>query len=174
MHYSFLMHFILPQCGWSLYVHQKSAHTGRPHGCIFTGVCGRFGVGLSLDHERMTVLQESPFFPVIVRDVNFLNFCLNFLFLKWVIFLICVIHPLFSVYTINLALAVEGLPWWLSWWRIHLQCGRPEFNPWAGKVSWRREWLPLQFSGQENSMDCIVHGVTKSWTGLSDFHFHLA
>ena len=21
-------------------------------------------------------------------------------------------------------------------------------------------------------MDCIVHGVTKSWTQLSDFHFH--
>ena len=23
-----------------------------------------------------------------------------------------------------------------------------------------------------HSMDCIVHGVAKSWTGLSDFHFH--
>jgi len=22
----------------------------------------------------------------------------------------------------------------------------------------------LQYSGLENSMDCIVHGVTKSWT----------
>ena len=31
---------------------------------------------------------------------------------------------------------------------------------------------PLQYSGLENSMDCIVHGVTQSWTGLSDFHFH--
>ena len=27
-------------------------------------------------------------------------------------------------------------------------------------------------SGLENSMDCIVPGVTKSQTGLSDFHFH--
>ena len=27
---------------------------------------------------------------------------------------------------------------------------------------------PLQYSGLENSMDCIVHGVAKSWTGLSD------
>ena len=26
--------------------------------------------------------------------------------------------------------------------------------------------------GLETSMDCIVHGVTKSWTRLSDFHFH--
>ena len=32
---------------------------------------------------------------------------------------------------------------------------------------------PLQYSGLENSRDCIVHGVAKSWTGLSDFHFHL-
>ena len=29
---------------------------------------------------------------------------------------------------------------------------------------------PLQYSGLENSMDCIVHGVTKSWTWLNDFH----
>ena len=29
----------------------------------------------------------------------------------------------------------------------------------------------LQYSGLENSMDCIVHGVAKSRTRLSDFHF---
>ena len=29
---------------------------------------------------------------------------------------------------------------------------------------------PLQYSGLENSMDCIVHGVAKSQTWLSDFH----
>ena len=32
---------------------------------------------------------------------------------------------------------------------------------------------PLQYSGLENSMECIIHGVTKGWTRLSDFHFHL-
>ena len=31
---------------------------------------------------------------------------------------------------------------------------------------------PLQYSGLENSMDCMVRGVTKSWTQLSDCHFH--
>ena len=30
----------------------------------------------------------------------------------------------------------------------------------------------LQYSGLENSVDCIVHEVTKSQTWLSDFHFH--
>ena len=29
----------------------------------------------------------------------------------------------------------------------------------------------LQYSVMENSTDCIVHGVTKSRTRLSDFHF---
>ena len=29
----------------------------------------------------------------------------------------------------------------------------------------------MQYSGLENSMDCIVHGVAKSQTRLSDFHF---
>ena len=31
---------------------------------------------------------------------------------------------------------------------------------------------PFQYSGLENSMNSIVHGVAKSWTPLSDFHFH--
>ena len=31
----------------------------------------------------------------------------------------------------------EGLPWWLR-----LQCGRPRFNPWVGKMLWRRKWQP--------------------------------
>jgi len=32
---------------------------------------------------------------------------------------------------------------------------------------------PLQYSGLENSMDCILHGVNKSQTQFSDFHFTL-
>ena len=35
-----------------------------------------------------------------------------------------------------------GLPWWLSWSRIHLYCGRPGFNPWVEEIPWRRERLP--------------------------------
>ena len=29
---------------------------------------------------------------------------------------------------------------------------------------------PLQYSGLENSMDWIIHAVTKSWTQMSNFH----
>ena len=43
-------------------------------------------------------------------------------------------------------------------------------------LGWRRSagegiGYSLQYSGLENSMDYIVHGVTKSQTKLSDFHF---
>ena len=30
---------------------------------------------------------------------------------------------------------------------------------------------PLQYPGLENSKDCIAHGIAKTWTQLSDFHF---
>ena len=67
------------------------------------------------------------------------------------------------------------LAWWLSWERIHLQCRRPGFDSWVGKIPLRRERL-LEYSSilensLENSMDCIVPGVAKSRTRLSDFHF---
>ena len=32
---------------------------------------------------------------------------------------------------------------------------------------------PLQYSGLENSRDCIVHGIAKSWIRLSAFHSYL-
>ena len=31
---------------------------------------------------------------------------------------------------------------------------------------------PLQYSGLENSMDCMLRGVTKSRTQVRDFNFH--
>ena len=31
---------------------------------------------------------------------------------------------------------------------------------------------PFQYSGLENVMDYTIHGVTKSWTQLNNFHFH--
>jgi len=55
----------------------------------------------------------------------------------------------------NLPTMLETWVWSLGW----------EDPPGEGKG------YPLQYSGLENSMDCIVHGVTKSRTRLSDFHF---
>ena len=44
--------------------------------------------------------------------------------------------------------------------------------PGLGRSSGEGDSYPLQYSGLENSMDCIVHGVTQSGTRLSNFHFH--
>ena len=61
--------------------------------------------------------------------------------------------------------SIPGLPLWLSWLKkknIRLQCGRTGLGRSPGKG----KGYPLQYSGLENSMDCIM----TEW--LSDFHFH--
>ena len=41
--------------------------------------------------------------------------------------------------------------------------------PGLGRSPGKGKGYPFQYSGLENSMDCIVHGVAKSWTQLSNF-----
>ena len=53
-----------------------------------------------------------------------------------------------------------------------------EFDPWVGKISWRRAWHPLQYSCLGNPMDrrtwqAAVHGVTKSQTRLKRLSTHM-
>ena len=55
----------------------------------------------------------------------------------------------------------------------HLQCRRPKFNAWVGKIPWRRAWQPipvflpgefhLHRTGRLQSM-----GSQKTWTRLGD------
>ena len=47
---------------------------------------------------------------------------------------------------------------------------------WVLSLGWedplqKRKGYPLQYSGLENCMDCIVHGVANSRTRQSEFHF---
>ena len=54
----------------------------------------------------------------------------------------------------------------------NMDCNRPGFDPWVGKIPWRRKW---QYSCLENPMDrgtwrATVHGIAKSQTQLSDKH----
>ena len=44
--------------------------------------------------------------------------------------------------------------------------------PGLGRSPEEGKGYPVQYSGLENSMDCIVHGITESQTRLSNFHFH--
>ena len=45
--------------------------------------------------------------------------------------------------------------------------------PGLGRSPGEGKGYPLQYSGLENSMYCMVYGVTKSQTQLSNFHFHV-
>ena len=44
--------------------------------------------------------------------------------------------------------------------------------PGLGRSPGEGKGYPLRYSGLENPMGCRVHGVTKSQTQLSDYHFH--
>ena len=62
-----------------------------------------------------------------------------------------------------------GLPWWLRWWRICLQFGRPGFGPWVRKSP--REgngWLPTpvflpgESHGQRSLVGYSPRGLKES------------
>ena len=65
----------------------------------------------------------------------------------------------------------NGLPQWLRQQRIYLQCRKHRFDPWVGKIPWRREWLltPIflagEFYGQcmQSHFSCVQLFVTL-WT----------
>ena len=60
------------------------------------------------------------------------------------------------------------LPCWLRRSRICLQCRRPGFDPWVGKIPGRRKWLPTsvflpgEFHGQRTLAGYSPQGCKKS------------
>ena len=51
--------------------------------------------------------------------------------------------------------------------------GDPDSIPGLGRYPGEGKGYPLQYSGLENSTDCIVHRVTKSRTQLRNFHIFI-
>ena len=69
--------------------------------------------------------------------------------------------------------AGEGIGYPLQYWAslvAQLVKNWPAmWETWVPSLGWedpleRGKGFPLQYSGVENSMDCIVHGIAKSWT----------
>ena len=60
----------------------------------------------------------------------------------------------------------QRLPSWLSGQEPGRQCRRCRFDPWVGKIPWRRKWLPSpvflpgKYYGQR-SLAGTVHGVAQ-------------
>ena len=71
-----------------------------------------------------------------------------------------------------------GLPRWLGSKESACQCKRIRFDPWVGKIPWRRAWQPIPVFLPRESHDrgfwqATVHGVAKSQTRLSvQAHMH--
>ena len=62
---------------------------------------------------------------------------------------------------------------------VCLQCGRPGFNPWVGKIPWRRKWqstpvlLPGKSHGRRSLVGYSPWGCKESdTTERLHFHFH--
>ena len=49
--------------------------------------------------------------------------------------------------------------------------GDLDLIPGLGRSPGEGKGYPLQYSGLENFMDCIAHGVAKGRAQMSDFHF---
>ena len=54
----------------------------------------------------------------------------------------------------------RGLPWCFRQWRVCLQCGRPGFDLWVGKVPWRRKWQPIPI---------FLPGKSHGWSSLAGY-----
>ena len=72
-----------------------------------------------------------------------------------------------------------GYPLQYSWASLVAQLVKnlpTMWETWVQSLGWEdpleKEKATYSSTGLENSMDCIVCGVPKSWTRLSDFHFH--
>ena len=53
----------------------------------------------------------------------------------------------------------------------YFHMGLESLIPGLGRSLGERNSYPFQYSGLENSMGSLDHGVAKSWTQLSNFHF---
>ena len=63
-----------------------------------------------------------------------------------------------------------GLPRWLKGEESSCHCRRREFDPWIGKIPWRRKWeatpvfLPEKFHGPRSLVGCSPWGCKDLYT----------
>ena len=65
-------------------------------------------------------------------------------------------------------------PWWFSWSRNHLQCRRSGFDPWVGKIPWRRERLstPGFCPGEFYGLYGVAESDTTEWLSKEQASFN--
>ena len=126
---------------------------------------------VSLCHWLPHLLSVMPFLFLIVFLFLFSDLPCSFILYQYVI-----VGPSGQV------LAYLEKLFHLVWGFVGFSCGSAgkqsacnardlRLIPGLGRSPGKGKGCPLQHSGLENSMNCIVHGVPNSWTLLSDFHF---
>ena len=66
---------------------------------------------------------------------------------------------LFAAFDMTLGTpSLKGFPGGSAGKKIHLQCERPEFDSWVGKISWRKERLPTPVF-----LPGEFHGLYNPW-----------
>ena len=140
----------------------------------------------SLSTLLSTSLDLSPFSKKLSKDICFHSFCLKLVYQRG--------FPGTSAGRESTAIQ-ETPVWFLSWEdplekgrtptpiflgfsgssdvKNPLQCGRPGFDPWIGKIPWRRTWQPTLVFLPGDSMDrgawrATVQGMARPKTCLSD------
>ena len=83
--------------------------------------------------------------------------------------LLCVIAVHWQFYITS---AIKGFPCGSAGKESAYNTGDVGSIPWLGRSPGEGKGYPLQYSGLENSTDCSIHGITKSRTAVSNFHFH--
>ena len=136
---------------------------------------------------------------VLSRSMQYLPFCdwlisLSIMFSRFIRIVMCVKIPFllksesYSTVGIRPHCVYPVIGWWPFGLLLHfdfpggsdgksfcLQCERPGFSPWFGKIPWRRKWqpapvlLPWKSHGQRSLVQATIHGVAKSRAWRSDF-----
>ena len=67
-------------------------------------------------------------------------------------------HQLLSVLLLKHIRDLAGFPGGSDSKSVCLPCGRPRFDPWVGKIPWRRRWqlTPVPLPGRVHGRRCLV------------------
>ena len=145
-----------------LVVHREKCQEAR---CIF--------ILLPCQHllRYYTILLHSQVFDNLVQAVS-LGLMHGFGYSCWAVS--CLSLRLSIPFQHLNSIHVESLPRWFSGKESTCPHRRCRFNLWVGRIPCSRRWLliPVLLPGkfhERGASRAVVHGVAKSWTGLSNW-----